>query len=186
MPTWFDLLRLMAAQDPEFFPPDMPPEFVMGPPAPTDPVLWPYFVAIGTLASAVAALFGWLMKVQADAAKEKAQIHEDNRKLVEARSVRVASEFDKERQERNDLGQRWAENQGRVAQALEQLADAVRDNGGGVPTDTVRHVSELYAWYEKNEDVLVYMRRDLERDQKKLVAIVSKMARASRESSDEG
>jgi len=67
----------------------------VGPPVPQglDASLWPYWVACGTLSTAVAALFGVLMKATKDHALQIEKITEENRKATEERSKRIAEEF---------------------------------------------------------------------------------------------
>jgi len=67
--------------------------FLVGQEPQSDPALWPYFVAIGSLASACVAMFGIIVKQSRDFEAKLEKVHTDHRLANEARSERVSAEF---------------------------------------------------------------------------------------------
>lgn len=93
------------------------------PQVPTDHPLWPYWVAIGALSTAVATLFGVVMRQNSNFAAKLEETHETHRKMAEERSRRISEEFSKKDKAILDTSVEFARLMERVAQELATLND---------------------------------------------------------------
>lgn len=82
---------------------------------------WPYYTAIATLAAAVATLFGVITKQTKEHAEKLEQIYENQRKLDEERSKRIAEEFEKKDEAILNTSVEFARLMEKVASQLEGI-----------------------------------------------------------------
>lgn len=112
-------LLLMAAQDPT------------GALTQTDHPMWPYWVAIATLASAVATLFGLLMKSNGDFQAKLLAVQAEHRKFEDERSVRIAAEHERKDEKLANLANTSATMLERVALTMEEMRREAREHRNG-------------------------------------------------------
>lgn len=115
------LLAVLAAQHPVA---NGASEFV-GPPAPPVPVeVWPYYTAIGALATAVVTLFGVIMRMSKTHAEELKVERKAAMDMLEERSKRQGEEFKGDKQTIVELSTKLAGLVEKVAGALDKSAEA--------------------------------------------------------------
>jgi low affinity Fe/Cu permease len=93
--------------------------------------MWPYWVAIATLAGAVATLFGVVMKQNRDFQAKVTKIHETHRLYDKERSERISSEHERKDQKLFELGNTSAVMLERVASSLEEMRREARERRDG-------------------------------------------------------
>ena len=116
------------------------------PPSPTgvipegvDPLVWPYWVAIGGLSSAVVALFGYIQKIQ-----------NDNRADVKANSTRIAGEFAVKDGAILDIATKITEAVAQFVAAIDKLSGLI----AGLITEVRTDSEKLQSRLERVEDKL--------------------------------
>jgi len=136
------ILPVLAAQQ--------PPAPLAAIPEGIDPVVWPYWVAIGAMSSAVVALFGYVQKIQ-----------NDNRADVKANSQRIAAEFKIKDESILDIATKITEAVAQFIGAIEKLADKngalaaeVRSESESITGEIRTNAERLQARLERIEDKL--------------------------------
>lgn len=94
---------------------------------PGDSSHWHFYVAIGTLSTAVSVLFGVIMKLQASHSAEIAKIHEDHRKAIEERSRRFSEEFKEKDQKLYDVSVKMTSVVEQFTAAIGGLTEQIKE-----------------------------------------------------------
>ena len=118
MNTLYALLAIASQHDPDFV---GPPSSLAG-----DPVLWPYLVAIATLATAVTALWVAYVKNNAAHGAKLESVHAEYRKADEEKSKRTAEEHGKKDAALLDVSVKTADVLARVEGAIRESTEAMK------------------------------------------------------------